>query len=475
MGSAAFIFSALCLLPSCLSSDNSPNPQNDSSVGSSGSAPPALPTPKPTITNISPDRGTTNGGSVVSVLGAGFQTGLSLKIGNADCGSVNVVSPNELTCSTPIGNSGTDDVVATNPGGNSGTLPKAFTYLQGDSWTPMSAGSNVPGLIAGGGYWTAVWSGTEMILWRGGGARVGARYYPATDTWKPISMINAPSSRDNYSSTWNGTRMFVWGGIDPRPQAAGVPMLNTGASYDPATDTWATMTTLMAPAARAGHTAVTIGSKIVVWGGQGNNGFVSSGGIYDPATDTWVATSLTKAPSVRSFYNAVSTGIKMVVWGGERISDGISVNTGGIYDPATNTWAPISTVGAPAARVRQLQSFPVWTGTQMLIWGGFINFSGAPDFLQLKSGGLFDPSMNAWKPISTTNAPLAVEQQTVWAGNQMLLWAPGAGNSGSFDPVTNTWKSISHLGSPAQYGIAVWTGVEMIVWGGATNSGRYVP
>ena len=49
----------------------------------------------------------------------------------------------------------------------------------------------------------------------------------------------------------------------------------------------------------------------------------------------------------------------MVVWGGYGSS--ISLNTGGRYDPATDTWTPTSTVGAPSARSYHTA---VWTGSR---------------------------------------------------------------------------------------------------------------
>jgi hypothetical protein len=57
----------------------------------------------------------------------------------------------------------------------------------------------------------------------------------------------------------------------------------------------------------------------------------------------------------------------MIAWGGE--DDSISyLNTGGRYEPATDTWAATSTDGAPAGRV---DPTAIWTGTEMIVWGGF--------------------------------------------------------------------------------------------------------
>ena len=56
----------------------------------------------------------------------------------------------------------------------------------------------------------------------------------------------------------------------------------------------------------------------------------------------------------------------MIVWGG---FDGtFPVNTGGRYDPETNGWRPTSTANAPG---RRYSPTAVWTGTEMIVWGGF--------------------------------------------------------------------------------------------------------
>ena len=59
---------------------------------------------------------------------------------------------------------------------------------------------------------------------------------------------------------------------------------------------------------------------MIVWGGYSNSSpyYLNSGGRYDPTTDTWVATSMgANAPSRRMRHTAVWTGKEMIVWGGE--------------------------------------------------------------------------------------------------------------------------------------------------------------
>ena len=122
------------------------------------------------------------------------------------------------------------------------------------------------------------------------------------DTWTPTPA--PPDPRVGHTAVWTGSEMIVWGG------GSGVPtFFNTGGRYDPATDSWRPTSTLNAPSARSSHTAVWTGSEMIVWGGStGVAIFFNTGGRYDPATDSWRPTSTLNAPSARSGHSAVWTG-----------------------------------------------------------------------------------------------------------------------------------------------------------------------
>jgi hypothetical protein len=60
---------------------------------------------------------------------------------------------------------------------------------------------------------------------------------------------------------------------------------------------------------------------------------ISDGGCID---DTWTATA--GAPDARHLHTAVWTGSEMIVWGGEGAFS-LFNNTGGSYNPSTDTWA----------------------------------------------------------------------------------------------------------------------------------------
>jgi hypothetical protein len=135
-------------------------------------------------------------------------------------------------------------------------------------------------------------------------------------------------------------------------------------------DTWTRTSTGNAPSGRAGHTAVWTGSEMIVWGGYGGpvSGELNSGGRYNPSTDTWIATSIANAPSGRSSHTVVWTGSEMIVWGGYG-DNFIPLNSGGRYNPSADTWTAISIVNAPNGRNGHTA---VWTGSEMIVWGGWL-------------------------------------------------------------------------------------------------------
>ena len=161
--------------------------------------------------------------------------------------------------------------------------------------------------------------------------------------------------------------MIVWGGL-----GAG----NTGARYNPTTDTWIpTAVSANTPSARRGHVAVWAEFEMVVWGGRVtdfNYQFFNTGGRYKPSSDSWNPTSIgANVPSARQDATGVWTGSEMIVWGGifaNAAGTTTLLNTGGRYDVTSNSWAPTSTsTSMPSARFNQTV---VWTGSEMIVWGG---------------------------------------------------------------------------------------------------------
>src|SRR5712692_8133432 len=115
-------------------------------------------------------------------------------------------------------------------------------------------------------------------------------------------------------------------------------------------------------------------------------------------------------PGGRYLHTAVWTGREMIVWGGRRV--GIDFNTGGRYRPATDSWTPTSTINAPSPRVTH-QAF--WTGSEMIVWGGYDDAGG----VSLSTGGRYDPGSDSWTPTNSDLAPAPRTYHTaVWTGGE---------------------------------------------------------
>jgi N-acetylneuraminic acid mutarotase len=348
---------------------------------------------------------------------------------------------------------------------SAGYLRIGTIAISGNAWqqqlngTPPSARSSH----------TAVWTGTEMIVWGGYDGNSycgdGRRFIPSTGTWTAISTIGAPAGRAAHTAVWTGSEMIVWGG-------QGSVDFNDGGRYNPAAGTWTAVTTTGAPAGRCLHTAVWTGGEMIVWGGSSGNG-LNDGGRYNPAAGTWTAVTTTGAPAARARHNAVWTGFEMIVWGGQGAVD---FNDGGRYNPTAGTWTAVTTTGAPAAR--QI-STAVWTGTEMIVWGGLGSGGGGP----LNDGGRYNPASGTWTAVTTTGAPTArLFHTAVWTGTEMILWGGNDysvnyfNDGGRYNPVAGTWTAVAATGAPMarDQHTAVWTGTEMIIWGGVNwNSVTY--
>src|SRR5207247_5829278 len=125
------------------------------------------------------------------------------------------------------------------------------------------------------------------------------------DSWTATSTTSAPSGRFLHTAVWTGSEMIVWGGEDD------ISHFNTGGRYNPSTDSWTATSATNAPDGRAYHTAVWTGSQMIVWGGSPDDGqtLLNTGGRYcaqtPPCTDdTWIATSTTSAHPTRYLHTA---------------------------------------------------------------------------------------------------------------------------------------------------------------------------
>ena len=181
---------------------------------------------------------------------------------------------------------------------------------------------------------------------------------------------------------------------------------------------------------------------MIVWGGRSLSAnlaftYYATGYRYNPAADTWTVMPAASAPAARSLHTAVWTGSEMLVWGGY---NGAALNTGGRYD--TNSgWSNMSALNAPAARYSHAG---FWDGSQMIVWGGTADGTNG-----LASGARWLPRTGEWTAITTANAPLPrAFHSAVWTGTEMYVWggkSPAAGGTYFNDLESYTPQRLTYL------------------------------
>jgi rhamnogalacturonyl hydrolase YesR len=83
----------------------------------------------PTVTGVSPNTGSTSGGTAVTITGTNFATGATVTFGSTAATTGVVVSNTSITATTPAaGTAGAVTVTVTNIGAQSGNLANGFTY-----------------------------------------------------------------------------------------------------------------------------------------------------------------------------------------------------------------------------------------------------------------------------------------------------------------------------------------------------------
>jgi len=83
----------------------------------------------PTVTSVSPNSGSTAGGTAVTITGTNFAAGATVAFGGTAATNVVVVNSTTITATTPAGSAGAVTVTVTNPGVQSGNLPNGYTYV----------------------------------------------------------------------------------------------------------------------------------------------------------------------------------------------------------------------------------------------------------------------------------------------------------------------------------------------------------
>jgi hypothetical protein len=316
--------------------------------------------------------------------------------------------------------------------------------------------------------------GNKVFVWGGNDAAGkalanGALYDPASNSWSVIAATGSPpTARVLPTAVWTGTVMVVWGGGD----VAGTADYDSGSRYDPANNSWLAMTTLNAPAGRRGAYGFWTGSRVLFYGGTDHNGNSSAAvNLYDPVNNSWSNTTMQGAPSSRTDPVVGWSGSLLMLYGGRPGGNGASDNTFTL-DVAANAWDRVSNGPSP-----RYGAFGTWDGGLLMAWGGTTTTI-------LNDGQVYDPSIDKWAPTQTSGAPsarYALNRQTGWTARikpqaSILLGGYGAmgylTNGAVYNSTTNAWTPVSAWPSAASHlwGVGVWTGTELVLWGGRSGT-----
>lgn len=336
------------------------------------------------------------------------------------------------------------------------------------AWTQREdAPIDVPGDHRG------VWTGNELIV---GFQPDVAAYDPAAERWRRLPDVPGPRRIDP-RVVWTGQHVVVFGGI--AGDEAGAHRAD-GLLLDVAGERWESMPP--APAAPLWDpTVVWTGEEVVVWGGarpgdaEERGEWAVNGSAYDPDRRRW--REIAPAPVERVYHSdGLWTGRQLVVWGshhppGRQFRDEAGPSFAAAYDPAADRWQrlPAPPVEHPA------EAAGMWTGREVILWGqpALAHRSGAP-----RVGASLDPRAvgEGWRllpavDVDTRPSTSVYGLSHAWASAGAVFYGGYPESVGLvYDPDDRSWLRLpSHRARVNA--VAVWTGEELLLWGGYTTTG----
>jgi hypothetical protein len=247
--------------------------------------------------------------------------------------------------------------------------------------------------------------------------------------------------------------------------AAGVACGETPADFA-SSGAWQRLPTSPIAPEYSSATSVWTGKQMLVFG---TNRGVSLAAAFDPATSTWRRVPDAGPAGTFPPYQAVWTGKEMLVLG-QGVRKG--------FDPRTNTWRQLP--GSPLLRVHEGHGLVVWTGKELIGWGGGCCGDAFSD------GVAYNPVSNRWRALP--RGPLAGSQHPIgaWTGHELVVlvgnvdpdgkpWPARLARAAAYNPATNTWRRIAPLPAEREGASAVWDGRELLVVGGGIPRGDRPP
>ena len=208
---------------------------------------------------------------------------------------------------------------------------------------------------------------------------------------------------------------------------------------------------------------------MIVWGGAGGSVLLATGGRYNPSSDSWTDTTTSNAPEARYGHTAVWTGSEMIVWGGINIA-GNGLDTGGRY---CGQAVQVTVKTSPAGRTFSVDG-TTYSSTQRFTWASGSSHTIATTSPQSGDTGV-QYVWTKWSDhgaISHTVAPTANTTYTATFKTQYYLTMT-AGTGGRVSPASgwkNSGATVSISARPARgYSFSNWTGTGTGSYSGPNN------
>jgi N-acetylneuraminic acid mutarotase len=197
----------------------------------------------------------------------------------------------------------------------------------------------------------------------------------ATKKWTKIDNFNgeAPSPRSDHAAAVVGKNIYIFGGSDKT-----VSPMNDLHYFDVETLTWRQPQTKgIPPSPRSGHTMVSVGNKIYVYGGakwnSSQNAWTEKSNdmwVFDTETFTWSKLQVYgSVPKVATFVAAWVMGHHIWILGGGRTEEDYVSDTCHCFDTVTRTWTSCEFTG-DAFIGKDCVSATV-VGSNVMLFGGY--------------------------------------------------------------------------------------------------------
>lgn len=267
--------------------------------------------------------------------------------------------------------------------------------------------------------------------------------------WSPISFVNAPLGG---GCVWTGSDLIAW-------------MPDCGGIYHPENDSWTAISTINQPNIH-NCAAVWTGSRMMVFGEEN-----ASGGFYDPENDSWTLISAENAPGVYDDYSYAWTGNGLWISSKPFVTPPSDIMDY-YYNLDNDSWSVL----LPPYGYSGAGHSVVWTGDKLIFWGGVYYYPvptwGFPwEFGSIDEGIVYDTASGEKTYITIKNAPFPRNSHsTIWTGSEMIVWGgmycyheagdviPPEGlrnelyhlnDGGFYYPENNSWVKISTNRAPS--------------------------